>query len=272
MSEIAGIMWNKNEGDILNETISKALPLVDHLLVSDDESSDNSWDIIRSRKSELTYISRYNETPGSSLYKKSVWQRQSLLDKAIELFGRDIWIQVVESDLIAIGTNVREQLETRNHVHGVSMWWITCEAVRKSWTEEDEKYPNWDKSIQEVMPWGFILEKAPYTWQPVEGVEFGEKWNPVPRGLHKHGFLTGEYRVRRHNCKEDVPLWGHYNIRGKKHFNIKYKNIDLSRKSVARRIQCAFETPVRFPEKLFPLTREGWIELVKKSRGYKSLW
>jgi hypothetical protein len=273
--KIVGIMWNKNEGDILNESISKALPLVDHLLLSDDLSSDNSWDIIRNRKSELTYISRYGETSGSKKYDKSVWQRQSLLDKAVELFGRNIWIQVIESDLMAIDTNIREQVETKTYVHGIALWWITCEAIRKEWTEKDEKYPNWDKSIQEVMPYGFILEKAAYTWRPYDGVYFTNKWSPVPRGLDKHGpVLGGEWRVRRFNCKPDTPLWGHYNVRGKKHFNAKYKGVDMTRKSVLKRKLCAFEIPHIHPERVFPLTREGWTEFItnNRKRTVRSTW
>ena len=269
---VIGIMWNKNEGDILDETISKALLLVDHLLVADDQSSDDSWDIIRSKKSELAYISRYGETPGSKKYRKSVWQRQSLLEKAIEMYGRNIWIQVIESDLIAIDTNVKEQLELGTNVHGIALWWITLEAVRKEWIEEDEKYPNWDKSIQEVMPYGFILEKAPYTWRPYPDIHFGDKWNPVPRGLAKYGHLGGEWRVRRRHCNKDIPLWAHYNIRGRKHFNKKYAGVDHSRQSVQKRNLCAFIIPKDMPEVLFDLNREEWVRLVKLRRGWNSLW
>lgn len=269
--KIIGIMWNKNEGDILDETITKAIPIVDHLLVADDDSSDNSWDVIRSKKSELAHISRYSETPNKK-YSKSNWQRQSLLDKAVEMFGRDIWIQVIESDLIAVGTDIREQLESRNHVHGIAMWWITLEAVRKEWREEDEKFPNWDKPIQEVMPWGHILEKAPYTWRPYPDIYFGEKWSPFPRGLNKYGYLSGEWRVRRKYCKKDTPLWGHYNIRGRKHFNEKYANTPKDSKSRRKREIVAFVVPEDVPEVLFKLNREEWVRLVGIRRGWSSLW
>jgi len=36
MSNIVGIMWNKNEGDILEEIIRKAVLKVDSLLITDD--------------------------------------------------------------------------------------------------------------------------------------------------------------------------------------------------------------------------------------------
>ena len=273
MSKVVGILWNRNEGDILEEIISKARPLVDHLLVADDASTDNSWDIIRAKKSELDYISRYGETPGSKLYHKSVWQRQSLLEKAIEMFGRDIWIQVIESDLISIETNIKEQIELGTHTYGIAVWWITIEAVRKEWTEEDEKYPNWDKSIQEVMPYGFILEKAPYTWRPLPDIHFsGKNRSPIPRGLAKYGQLSGEWRVRRRHCNVDTPLWGHYNIRGKKHFEDKYAGMDKTRKSVQKRYLCAFTIPKDIPEALFDLNRESWIKGVNLGLQWRSLW
>ncbi len=267
---IIGIMWNKNEADILDETITKALPLVDHLLVVDDDSDDSSWDIIRSHKSELAYVNRYSES--GQEYSKARWQRQHLLDQAVLMYGTDIWVQVIESDLIAIGTDIREQVETRNHLHGIGIWWITIEAVRKEWTPEDEKYPNWNKSIQEVMPWGHILEKAPYTWRPYPDIYFGERWSPFPRGLDKYGSLGGEWRVRRRHCKEDSPLWGHYNVRGHKHFDHKYRNANPNSKAKAKRELMAFTVPKDLPDVLFELNREEWRRLVRLRRGWNSLW
>lgn len=274
--KIIGIMWNKNEGDILEETLTKALPLVDHLLVADDDSDDASWDIIRKHKSELAHIARYSEVTSTN-HPKSSWQRNSLLDKAVEMFGRDIWIQVIESDLIAIDTNVREQVESRNHLHGIGIWWINIEAVRKSWAPEDELYPNWEgKSIQEVMPWGHILEKAPYTWRPYPDVYFPARWQPHPVGLDKYGGLGGEWYVRRKHCKEDVPLWGHYNVRGRKHFNAKYKNANVYSKAKAKRETIAFSVPQNpnYAAHLFQLNRAAWINQIRTQNRWvlRSLW
>ena len=270
---IIGIMWNKNEADILDETITKALPLVDHLLISDDDSDDHSWDIIRSHKSSLAYHARRSEQ--SEHVEADRWQRQHLLDKAVELYGRNVWIQVIESDLIAIDVNLKEQLDNPANLHGIGLWWITLEAVRKEWTPEFEQYPNWDRSIQKIMPDCHILEKAPYTWRPYEGVEFGRKWNPVPHGLDKHGpMMGGEWRVRRPICKPDIPLWGHYNIRGRKHFNSKYRHFDVNSKAKDKRELVAFEIPRTRPEMIFPLTRNAWVERCEKNRRrmLKSLW
>ena len=267
---IIGIMWNKNEADILDETITKAIPLVDHLLVSDDDSDDRSWDIIRNHRSELAHVARRSES--GEKYPKEIWQRQYLLDKAVELYGRDIWIQVIESDLIAIDVNLREQLDNPENLCGIGLWWITLEAVRKEWTTEFEQYPNWDRSIQKIMPYCHILEKAPYTWRPYSGVEFGLKWNPVPNGLHKHGpVMNGEWRVRRDHCRIDIPLWGHYNIRGRTHFN---KKFGIESKAKSKRELVAFEIPRTRPEAIFELTRKAWSDRVRKNRRrmLKSLW
>jgi glycosyltransferase involved in cell wall biosynthesis len=273
--KIIGIMWNKNEGDILDETITKALPLVDHLLVADDDSDDNSWDVIREHKSELAYISRYSEATNKQ-HSKNSWQRNSLLDKAKEIYGTDIWIQVIESDLIAIDTDIWEQVETRNNLYGIGIWWVNIEAVRKQWLPEDEMYPNWDRSIQEVMDWGHILEKAPYTWRPYPGVYFPERWAPFPNGLVEHGAPGGEWRVRKRFCREDSPLWGHYNIRGRKHFEKRYANVPLDAKSRARREIVSFTVPQNpdYTPNLFRLNRESWVNQYKHARGrvFRSLW
>ena len=272
--KIIGIMWNKNEADILDETLTKALPLVDHLLVADDDSDDSSWDIIRSHKSELAYISRYSEATNKS-YSKDNWQRSSLLDKAVEMYGRDIWIQVMESDLIAIDTDIREQVETRENIQGAAIWWINVEAVRREWRSEDEMYPNWDKSIQEVMPWGHILEKAPYTWRPHPDVYFPTRWQPHPCGLDKYGGPGGEWHVKKSHCKASTPLWGHYNIRGRKHFDIRYQHALANSKAKAKRELVAFTVPQdsKFDAHLFKLNREEWKKHILRSRWVvRSLW
>ena len=274
MDKIIGIMWNHNEGDILEETLTKALPLVDHLLVADDDSDDNSWDIIRSHSSELAYFNRYSESDKELA--KSHWQRQHLLNKAVQMFGRDIWIQVIESDLIAIDTDVREQVETRTNLHGAGIWWCNLEAVRREWRPEDEMYPNWDKPIQEVMPWCHILEKAAYTWRPYPDIYFPERWQPHPCGLDKYGGLDGEWHVRRKHVNETTPLWGHFNVRGRKHFEKKYANVPDNSRNKAKREMMAFTLPQdpKYDACMFKLNRESWINQYRtKNRWtFRSMW
>lgn len=271
--KIIGIMWNKNEADILDETISKALPLVDHLLIADDDSDDASWDIIRSHKSELAYCNRYSESR-KELHKDH-WQRQHLLNKAKELYGSSIWIQVVESDLIAIDTDIREQVETRTNMYGIGIWWCNLEAVRREWKPEDEMYPNWDRPIQEMMPWCHILEKAPYTWRPYPDIYFPKRWQPHPVGLDKYGGLEGEWYVKKKYVTADMPLWGHYNIRGRKHFDIRYKDAKPDSRAKAKREIVAFTVPQdpTWDDHVFKLNREAWKKQITKSRWVvKSLW
>ena len=148
--------------------------------------------------------------------------------------------------------------------------------VRKGgeWPPEFEMYPNWDRPIQEVMPHCHILEKAPYTWRPYDGVMFGRKWSPVPRGLELHGpMMGGEWRVKRNVCREDIPLWGHYNVRGRKHFDAKYGDRPSGRARSKREL-VAFEIPRTRPEAVFPLTREAWVSRCQENRRRKlrSLW
>lgn len=241
---IIGLMWNKSEGDILNETLSSALPMVDDLLVADHMSSDNSWDIIQERRSEFAFISQSSHDP-----------RQLLLDKAVEMYGRNIWIQIIESYMINVDTDVRAEIDSRALFNGEVLWWVYVEAFRLNWGPEDELFPNWDKSITEVMPLGMILEQCPLTFRPHSDVRFTDRWRPWPAGLN--GYMEKEQGLfsKKAWWRKQTPLFGHYNIRGHKHYS--FKQLD---KTVAdsRRFM-AFDAAKTHPGRVFPLSREGWI-------------
>ena len=44
---VVGVMWAKNEGDIIYETITDAIRNVDTLMIADDGSTDDTWQIIQ---------------------------------------------------------------------------------------------------------------------------------------------------------------------------------------------------------------------------------
>ena len=73
MDKIVGMMWNKNEGDILPFTISKALEVVDYLVMADDGSTDNSMDVMQSFKDHPKVLHIENAKPGTE-------KKKTLLD------------------------------------------------------------------------------------------------------------------------------------------------------------------------------------------------
>jgi len=209
---IIGIMWAYNEGDIIRETIEDALGKVDALLVADDGSTDDTLDIIKSFGSKLELIVDKSMVGRNQPH---LWARQYLLNEAKKRFNpNETWIQIIEADMMILDTDIRTAL-TRYAKNNVVMFWQTLNACRRNWEGED-KYPNWDRSIKEVMPDCHWIEYMLYTFRPLEGIEFSWEPKPWPRGF-------GRYNVKDYKKKHtDSPLLAHYGYRGPTHYMRKY--------------------------------------------------
>jgi glycosyltransferase involved in cell wall biosynthesis len=194
---IVGMMWNKNEGDILPEIIASALQHVDTLVIADDGSTDNSWDIIQSashhHKDQIEHISRYD--------------------------FRDTWVQVIESDIMIMDTDVRTAISERA-VGDTFVKWALINGVippDRDWDEFDE-YPYWSKPIQDILTHGHWIEEMTYTFRPFNNLFFDRgPWRPWPKGFSQH--LPANQEVR----GDYTPLLAHYGYRGPTHVHKKYK-------------------------------------------------
>jgi len=232
--KVIGIMWNLNDGDILDEIIQNALSKVDELLVVDDGSIDNSWDIISNYKSRLAYCCKFGDKGSNPKnYQKGLWHRQHAMDRAKEIFGRDVWIQVIEGDMMIMDTNVRSLV---NESKAAALNWIMCSACNRDWPEEiDNLYPNWGKSIREIMPDGYVDEVYPATFRPLDGVQFTYKNNKRsqwPSGLDLHGFqYCNPYTFKRPknnpHINSNSPLLAHYGYRGTKMYREKIARLGI---------------------------------------------
>lgn len=216
MSEhIVGMMWNKNEGDILNDTISSALENVDTLVIADDGSTDNSWDIIQGWKhampEEIEHIQR---NPN----KADPAQRQQLLNVIRDRYkAEDTWVQIIESDIMILETDIRAAIAERA-VGDVYVNWALLNAViplDDDWDDVDE-YPNWSVPIQDIMTHGHWIEEMTYTFRPHKELYYDTgPWRPWPKGFLQFSSATkpiGDY----------TPLLAHYGYRGPTHVYKKY--------------------------------------------------
>ena len=209
---IVGMMWNKNEGDILREIIEAALTHVDTLFIADDYSTDNSWDIINSFGTRIEYKRNEKNDP------RDVGQRQSLLEEIQKRYKpEDTWVQVIESDIMILDTDIRAALD-EFAVGDVAMMWQVCNAVRLPGTwEGHDNYPNWPDSIAALLPYAHRLEQMVYTFRPMPKLAYNlDNWRPWPQGF-------SHYPAKNHRGKrKQSPLLAHYGYRGLKHFFQKY--------------------------------------------------
>ncbi len=218
---IIGMMWNKNEGDILEEIIQEALPFVDSMIIADDGSTDNSWDIIQSMKSRFDKIEHIQQSPN----RNDKAQRESMLNYIKKHYKpEDTWVQVIESDMmIAPFVDMRETLKN-NTVNDLVVYWKAWNAIRKvgTWKEADT-YPNWQVSIKEVMPLMHPMENMLYTFRPIKEATYSTagRWRPWPQGFGK--YISGVGKKDRFKLNSPVVI--HYGYRGPTHFFEKYKNL-----------------------------------------------
>ncbi len=257
---VVGMMWNYNEGDVLEEIISEALPHVDSLFIADDESTDNSWDIIQSFQSsgKLEYTRRQRN-------KRDKGQRQALLDEIKKRYKpEDTWVQIIESDIMILDTDVRDAIK-KHAVNDMAVSWQAINGVRAPGTWEGfDTYPNWDRPIKEILPYGHRMEVMLYTFRPLPGLSYDQsRWRPWPQGWGKYGDKAKVNRKR-----PDSPLLAHYGYRGPTHFYHKYKHMAERghRKYKTWKLSSPkeVEDTVFFfnghwnNEHKFPMSREGW--------------
>jgi len=265
---VVGIMWGKNEGDILEEVITDALRHVDSLMVMDDDSTDRSWDIIQSFGSKLEYVMQRRLAPSHSHHPR-LWARQHSLEMVRSRYkAEDTWVQVIESDMMLLDTNPRDAI--RDHaVKDVAVYWEMINAYRPAggWGPEVDKWPNWDRSIREVMPMGHWIETMLYTFRPVPEIVYTEL-KPWPRGFGAYQLPPGYPPGR-----ENSPLLAHYGYRGPTHFYSK----NSGSKRHPKYHSWVFENPAsvlktvsmfngEWNRKLYSLDREGWIKWVNRKK------
>jgi glycosyltransferase involved in cell wall biosynthesis len=270
MSEhIVGMMWNKNEGDILEEVIYSALDHVDSLVIADDGSTDNSWDIIQYfSKAHREKVEHIQQNPN----KGDPAQRQQLLNVIRDRYKpEDTWVQIIESDIMILDTDIRLALKLRSN--DVRMTWQLLNASpapgQGKWDGIDE-FPNWSKPIQDIMTHAHKLELMPYTFRPFKELWYSDSgpWRPWPKGFSK----LSQAPEKRSN--EYTPLLAHYGYRGPTHFYEKYKPMgkrhhryptwDLtSVESVKETVYFFNNTWARYA---WPMSRYGWMNRKNRTK------
>lgn len=265
---IVGMSWAKNEADIIEEIIIDALPKIDTLFIADGNSTDGTWEIIQSLKArypdKIEHIQREDES-------KDRAQRNSLLNKIRERYKpEDSWVQLLESDIFILDTDVRELVKNSSDI---AIPWKTLNAVRKkgTWRAVDT-YPNWKVSMKELMPYAHLMEVMLYTFRPLPGLFYDNKlWRPWPKGWTK--YTDKPLDTTRKSFSS--PLLLHVGYRGPTHFYNKYKSMGaFHRKYPTWRLKhakaveatCCFFNGV-WNDPSFEASRKGWIEWLT-ARGY----
>jgi len=264
---IVGMMWNRNEADLLQHTLPAFLKKVQTLFIADDGSSDASMDIIRSYGNQIEWLQQ-EPNPGDP------GQRQALLNKIRERYRpENTWIQVCESDIMLVDTDVREALKV-HAVQDMCMGWhlLNGSVFAREWAEADT-WPYWSKPIQHIMHRFHWLETMLYTYRPLPDLFYqANPWRPWPAGFSKYSSVP----VLRESKMKDSPLLAHYGYRGPIQFYNKYKYMGkfhkrhttwelTSPESVARTVP--FFNGIWNGDDMTSLNRVGWIEYVDREHA-----
>jgi len=264
MSEsIIGIMWAKNEADVIKEVIEDALTKVDALLFADDDSTDGTWEIVKSFGNKLEYAARREDT-NKGKYPDRLWAKQHLLDEVRFRFGmKDVWVQVIESDIMILETDIREVVSKYSNFD-VALDWHTLNAIRPIWTLEDDSWPNWERSIKEVLTNAHWMEIMTYTFRPLPKIDYVLDYRPWPRGFSN--YITSGVRSRGKKKRSDSPLLAHYGYRSPKHMSNKYGSVrydknptwDTSTPESVLKTVHFFNGAWNTGSDTFPMSRKGW--------------
>jgi hypothetical protein len=261
--KIVGMMWNKNEEDILGFTIPKALEVVDFLVMADDMSTDNSFEVMQSFKGHPKVLHVEQVLPGRE-------KKQVLLDVIKSKFDYEkTLIQVIESDVTILETDIRACWEIYSN-NNVAMSWHMINATDPDmWVTEDGCYPTWEVPIDKKMSNGHWMENlSHYTFRALPGVRFLPDSRPRPKGFAQH--FTGD----RLQIRPDSPLLAHWGYRGPKHWYAKYSKGPGTlhskhkwRMGTVNEIKedvLFFNGVWNVKADQFPLSRAGWTKFIKE--------
>jgi glycosyltransferase involved in cell wall biosynthesis len=217
------MMFCKNEVDVLPYTLPAALKLVDSLFISDDGSTDGSWELLK-------YFKQQYPDKIEHIQQEPKWddqgQRASLLTKIQERYKpQDTWVQIVEADMMLHTTNIHDEIAKGNRSN-ISVEWDILNACRPFWEGVHNFYPHWPEDIQTIMSHFHWAEGLIYTYRPLPSLYFEPVWRPQPRGFGVYFDKDPGYKRRPRKRQEvsEVPLLRHYGYRGPTHAFTKYKN------------------------------------------------
>jgi len=266
MDKIVGMMWNKNEGDILPFTIAKALEVVDYLVMADDGSTDNSLAVMQSFKGHPKVLHIENAKSGTE-------KKKTLLNIIRSKFSPDnTLVQVIESDITVLDTDIRACWAKYSNNNAAMSWHLINATDPNMWITEEKCYPIWELPIDQKMSNGHWMEVlSHYTFRPLPGVEFIDDSRPWPRGLGTYIQVDG---IR---CTSDAPLLAHWGYRGPSHWFTKYSKGpgSVHRKhnwKIGSVEECRENVPFfngiwNVKRDQFPLNREGWKQFIKEKWG-----
>lgn len=265
---IIGMSWARNESDIIEEVIIDALPKVDTLFIADGKSTDGTWEIIQSLQKrypdKIEHIQQEDETNDKA-------QRTSLLNKIRARYKpENSWVQLLESDIFILDTDVRELV--RKNSDKIAISWQTLNACRKTGTwKEVDTYPTWKMPIKQLMPYAHWMEVMLYTFRPLPALYYGpDIWRPWPKGWTK--YTNEPIEIKRKEI--DSPLLLHAGYRGPTHFYNKYKSMGRFHKKYTqwrlKHVQSVEDTVYFFNGTwngdCFEATRKGWTEWLSSRR------
>lgn len=210
---IVGMMYCKNEADVLPMTIPDAMRHVDHLFIADDGSTDKSWEMIQFYRDQYpTKVVSIRQRPDPN----DQGQRQSMLSDIQKWYKpEDTWVQLIDADMLIDTGNwtLKDLIEMNAKSNSIVNWYV-MNAVREFWGGASEWYPNWPEDLRSLMPLFHVLEKVTYTFRPYPDLYYAPGWKPWPKGFGKY---LDPNEVKLPPLKYTVPLMLHYGYRGPEH-------------------------------------------------------
>lgn len=269
MSNLIGLMWtNGADEDILEETLGEAIKNFDttYIAITPEAKGEKSWQIARSLQvrypGKIEHIQRESERNDRA-------QRNSLLKKIREKYKpEDTWCHVIESDTFFLETDPREAIKKFSKFD-LACTYHMLNACRKpgTWDKED-KWPNWDKPIREIMTYCHWMEIILYAWRPLPKLYFDPNtFKPWPCGFSK--YVKNNQGVKAISRVSDAPLVLHCGIRGPTFLYNKFKYMGPRHRKYAswdlRSPETIEKTCSFFQEwaaKAHPANREEWSKWI----------
>jgi len=275
---IVGVMWCRNEADLLPHTIPAALKKVDCLFIADDDSIDNSWGIIKSFGKQISYKVRRSDKISDTNYSKRRFSKQHLLDEVRKRFGtQNVWVQIIESDVALLDTDIRTVIN-KYAIDDISVRWHMINACRREWTPEYDlpRIPNMPlHEFYEAAHW--MEQISCYTFRPLPEINYTERAVPWPGGFSH--YLKTDVPFKLEKLKQS-PLIIHYGFRSPTFYynkmkdrvygrtSQKYPTWDLSSPESVKLTVPFYNGIYNSEIDTFEITRNGWYRWLMLRKKY----
>jgi hypothetical protein len=262
MTKLIGMMCVRDEADLLPEVYPHIKSLVDEVYVYEDGSVDGTWDIVK----DADYaIRRVDDVDRPSMPRPNYHHLLEKIKENHDVEKEDVWAIITMGDRFFLNKTPRQIVEEAGDhisVEGIQLDFLRHRS--DPWTEENDEYPNYSKSLRETCRGVKVDERCTVAYKVTNQTTYHHAAYPWPKGAG-----TPQYSDLKPKISLDMPFLEHQGRRspkasqwrynsGSRPLGQKYQHWDFSTFESSMKSMHQFYEPLR----VYPWVGFGSLEMI----------